>query len=144
MLSDSFLAKEANRLFTLPFPPAGEDRKSMVREYVYALRGRVSTKEHCIAVIDWLVQHSPRCPTPADVIAATDSVRAPDKAKAPMGCSECHGSGYVSFTRLVKLKNGMEYDADFSKPCACELGAFIQPEYDKRKNVTPGRSQDLG
>lgn len=62
------------------------------------------------------------CPTPFDIrqMAAEMS-----RKQAPAGCEECGGTGWVHTVRRVKL-GWTEYDADYSKLCACPLGEFIR------------------
>lgn len=124
--SESCLSKQAKRLLALPFAPHDpEDIRSLLEDFKRILRPRTLTDGHCAAVVDYLIDHSQRCPPPAEIIAAVDTVEAPDEAKAPMGCQDCKGSGFRRFTRRVKVNNGQhEYDADFADFCTCRLGEF--------------------
>jgi hypothetical protein len=37
-------------------------------------------------------------------------------------CPQCHGSGFVVFTRRVEITGIAPYDADFAALCACRGG----------------------
>lgn len=127
-VSERVVTGQARRLLTLPFAPSkdSDEAKLLLDEFRRVLRTRVLTDAHCAAVVDYLIDHAGRCPPPIDVIEAIGQVQAPDELKGPMGCSECKGSGFVSFTKTVRLKNGMEYPGDFSRFCECALGQFKQ------------------
>lgn len=64
------------------------------------------------------------CPTPADLIqlAGAKRHRVMQNQSECIGnpdCPDCHGSGFISFTRRVHIAGLDPYDADFAKPCPC-------------------------
>lgn len=123
-VTEKCLNQQIKRLMRLPFAPAErDDIQAVAEEFKRVLKTRVVTDAHCAAVIDHLMAHAQRCPPPAEVIEAAERVEAPDAVKAPMGCQQCHGSGFRSFTR--KVKAGVhEYEAEIADFCQCALGEF--------------------
>lgn len=114
--TETCLTKQAKRLIKLPFAPQDEEgARGLLEEYKRVLRPRCLTDAHCAAVVDYLVDHSQRCPPPAEVIVASEEVPAPDAQKAPEGCGACSGTGFVIVER------GLTSAADF---CRCGLGDF--------------------
>lgn len=133
MVSDAVLMKQAKRLLRLPFAPSEqEDQKGLLDEFRRVLRPRVLTEAHCAAVVDHLIAHSQRCPPPVEVIEAVETVDAPDVAKAPMGCADCRGSGFRSFSKRVKV-GAHQYEAEFADFCGCSLGEFKRAAEARRK-----------
>lgn len=143
MVTEKICRQQANRLMRLPFALQDpEEAKAQRGELERVLKGRCLTDAHCTTVVDYLIEHASRCPPPAEVIEAIHEVPAPDKVKGPMGCEACRGSGFISFVRHVRLKNGMEYDADCARFCDCELGQF-KAAAEARRNAEAAAKQGL-
>ena len=125
MISDAHLTKQLRRLLRLPFAPSEpEDQKAYIDEWKRVLRPRLLTEAHCTAVVDRLMESSSRIPSVAEVIEAAEQVPAPDAQKAPLGCEECNGIGFVIVER------GDTSAADF---CRCGLGEFKRASEARRR-----------
>lgn len=91
MLSEKELTKQIARLTHLPFAPREpEDLKATVAEFRRVLRAGCRSDAHLSAVVDYLMDHSPRIPPPSEVAEACGLVRigvSTDGLPAP--CERC-------------------------------------------------------
>lgn len=120
-LEDGFYDKQISRMTNLAkFPMVPEAYKEVRR----ALRRISETDEGFIRkLITDVVDTNETCPTPAQLIRRAGEMRA--AAQKPVGnpdCEQCHGSGFVSTTRRVKVAGLEPYDADIAEACACRGG----------------------
>jgi len=82
-------------------------------------------------IIDHLLDHSMRCPPPAEVKAAAQDIKAPDNTRH-QGCDECFGDGYISILKSVHTAAG-DYETSYAEPCRCELGQYLKSARAERK-----------
>ena len=72
------------------------------------------------------------CPTDHDLMRVAEEM-AEDKARAPMGCEVCRGSGWRSFQKQIEPIPGQPYMADYATFCTCERGQWMKAADDRRK-----------
>jgi hypothetical protein len=117
-LPDSTYDQELERLSGLAKYPALPKAQQELR---HALRRITESDiEFLHRLISEVVDTHSICPTPSDLIQIAGAKR--HRAQQSIGkpdCEECHGSGFVSFTRRVHVTGMDPYEADFSRPCAC-------------------------
>ena len=122
LLRDAAYDEQIERLSGLPkFPALPKARQ----ELCAALR-RISETDLTFIhrLISDVVDTHTSCPTPADLIqlAGAKRHRSMQVNQPTIGdpeCPHCHGSGFVSFTRWVRLPNLDPYEADFARACNC-------------------------
>jgi hypothetical protein len=63
------------------------------------------------------------CPKPMDLIQVAERMRRPTmRSLGNPDCQVCNGSGWESFTKMVKIGNMQPYEANVSRPCKCRAG----------------------
>ena len=141
MLSETETKKQIKRLMLLPFRPTErEESAELQREYRRVL-SRCLSDQHLVAVVDYVIDSSVRCPPPADLARALDVVAPPEKAKAPMGCEVCKGTGWEHFEQTAYTMAG-NYTADYCRFCSCERGQWMKKSEEQRaekRNEKSGR-----
>jgi hypothetical protein len=137
-------AKQIKRLFDLPFAatnqPGDEAATRVKGEF-----GRVIERAECSgvwleAVVDRLMATAQRFPPPAELATAIEDTPRPETQKAPMGCDDCHGSGWHHFTQRVKTAAG-SYEADVCQFCHCSLGQWKRAAEQARKTKSEERAR---
>ena len=95
MLSEKTLSAQVARLTRLPFAPTDpEDLKATVAEFRRVLRSGAKSDAHVVAVIDHVMNSSPRCPPPAEVVQACAEVRTGISTDGlPEPCERCSDTG---------------------------------------------------
>lgn len=115
LIEDKTYATEINRLRSLGGFPSNE------RELFRALR-RISETDQVLIhrVVSEALDGMIMCPSPSGLLALAARMRAgATSAFGRAECPHCHGSGFISGMKHVKVSGGLEYDADFARPCSC-------------------------
>jgi hypothetical protein len=125
MLNEKKFEAQINRLVRLPFmPKEDEELKALKTEYRRLLRN-CRTDAHVDLVVTHLVDHSPRVPSPADLLEAINSINSPETTKSPFGCELCMGTGFVQTQRPAAPPGVLPYTADVAEYCDCPRGRWL-------------------
>ena len=121
LLADAVYEKEVDRLSGLPKYPALPAAQKELRR---ALRRISEFDEDFIhRLITDVVDDSPVCPTPADLIRMAGERRHRTQTSAgKLDCLLCGGSGFVRTVCKVSLPGIAPYDAECSAVCQCRGG----------------------
>lgn len=108
MITEKHLSAQIKRLLRLPFAPSElEDARAIAEEYARHLR-RLRSAEEVVNAVDLVMGSAIRCPPPAEVAQAVDSVRQEHERrraeqqeppwKRPVQCGDCQDTGWVVVT----------------------------------------------
>lgn len=118
-LEDGFYEEQVERLSGLPKFPALPKGQQELR---HALR-RISESDRLFLerLINDVIDTNEFCPTPAELVrrAAEKRSLAPKKTLGNPDCEVCHGSGWESFQKPVRVGNLPEYTGNYARPCLC-------------------------
>jgi len=125
-LSDAFYDTQVERLSSLdrfPLLPAGQ------KELRQTLR-RVSNNDPKFVerLISGLVDSRTISPKPTEILQYAAELRQSMESSRPSGdpnCPKCHGSGWESFVKPVKVGEMPQYDAAFSRRCYCRKESVV-------------------
>ena len=70
MISSAEFTKQCKRLLRLPFPPASDEDVKGTKSEWYRVLARCPSDAHMVAVVDYIVDSSQRCPPPAELARA--------------------------------------------------------------------------
>lgn len=119
LLSDDFYTKQLQRMSGLqgfPLVPAA------LAELKRALRQASEKDEKFIhrLVTQFVDDASGKCPKPGQLLALAGQWRQQQvKLAGDPDCPQCHGSGWVSSKKPVKVPGLQTYEAESSERCRC-------------------------
>lgn len=126
MISAQMTKRQVARLLRLPFAPSSpEDLRGVGEEFQRVLRACCADDQHCLAVVDAVIDAIPRMPAPADIVEKAREIPARD-TRGPMGCQTCHGTGWEVFD-----PPGRYSYVDF---CKCERGRWMKESEQQREH----------
>jgi len=125
MLSERALSTQVGRLMGLPFAPTDRDGiAGAIAEFKRVLRSGCKSDAHLVAVVDHIMDSSPRIPPPAEVLAACAEVRPTDSGGLPAPCERCRdnhsGGNWIDY--------GLDSDGNERGwgRCNCERGQALR------------------
>jgi hypothetical protein len=142
MPTDAGLTKNINRLIELcRFSSKGADSVTIrTAEYTRLLRAGAKDDKAVSQIVSDLIEHASDIPTAAEMVEAIQRHNASkvqsevlQSQQAPLGCAECHGSGFTAIERVKRhgMFAGAVYSyADF---CPCSLGKWKRECEQSRK-----------
>jgi hypothetical protein len=99
-----------------------------VQELIDTLDQHSHTEDHARRIMDRLLLECQFCPTPAQIQAT--ATMEPAFTKAPKGCSQCNGSGWLSVKKMRRCPDGSSGSGKLVEMwgaalCICERGRYF-------------------